>query len=111
MKKQVLAAAVVFLLVGAAAYGAFFVAPTERTMGPIQRIFYLHVCQRLDRPHARFSSVSSPIFFTCFAASRNGIGSAFPPRKWAWCSPRWCWSAGRSGRIRCGAFGGRGMRG
>ena len=34
MRKQVLAAAVVFFLVGAAAYGAFFVAPTERTMGP-----------------------------------------------------------------------------
>src|SRR5467141_1283411 len=43
MKKHALASAVVFLLLGAAAYGALFVAPTEKTMGTIQRIFYLHV--------------------------------------------------------------------
>jgi heme exporter protein C len=29
-------------LVGAAAYASFYVAPTERTMGLIQRIFYFH---------------------------------------------------------------------
>jgi len=31
------------VLVIAAAYAAFYVAPEERTMGLIQRIFYLHV--------------------------------------------------------------------
>ena len=29
-------------LVGAAAYASFFIAPTERTMGTMQRIFYFH---------------------------------------------------------------------
>jgi heme exporter protein C len=33
----------VALLLGAAGYCALFVAPTERTMGVIQRIFYFHV--------------------------------------------------------------------
>jgi len=43
MAKQITAAAVAVLLVLAAAYGALFVAPAERSMGLIQRIFYLHV--------------------------------------------------------------------
>src|SRR5580700_7402747 len=33
----------VFLLLAAASYGALIVAPTESTMGLIQRIFYFHV--------------------------------------------------------------------
>jgi heme exporter protein C len=33
----------VFLLLAAGAYAALFVAPSERTMGAIQRIFYFHV--------------------------------------------------------------------
>src|SRR6267154_641094 len=33
----------VFLLLGAASYGALIWAPTESTMGMIQRIFYFHV--------------------------------------------------------------------
>src|SRR5882724_2252759 len=43
MKKYALGGALAVLLVSAAAYCSLFVAPTERTMGPIQRIFYLHV--------------------------------------------------------------------
>src|ERR1700721_2428478 len=34
---------VVFLLLAAASYGAVFWAPTENTMGLVQRIFYFHV--------------------------------------------------------------------
>jgi heme exporter protein C len=60
MKKQVLAAVIVFLLLGAAAYGSFFVAPTERTMGPIQRIFYLHVS-------SAWTGLTA--FFICFIAN------------------------------------------
>src|SRR5271165_6484637 len=33
----------VFLLLAAASYGALIWAPTENTMGMIQRIFYFHV--------------------------------------------------------------------
>src|ERR1700675_4660381 len=43
MGKRVLLGAAAVLLVIAAAYAAFFVAPEERTMGAVQRIFYLHV--------------------------------------------------------------------
>ena len=42
MWKRALVGAVVLLLVGAAAYASFYIAPTERTMGLIQRIFYFH---------------------------------------------------------------------
>jgi heme exporter protein C len=42
MTAKSLGAAAVVLLLGASAYGAFFLAPTEATMGIVQRIFYLH---------------------------------------------------------------------
>ncbi|MBZ5701447.1 MAG: cytochrome c biogenesis protein CcsA [Acidobacteriia bacterium] len=41
--KKALAAFLVVGLLGIAAYASLFVAPTERTMGDIQRIFYLHM--------------------------------------------------------------------
>src|ERR1051326_1303099 len=43
MTKRVLLGAAAVLLVIAAAYASFFVAPEERTMGLLQRIFYFHV--------------------------------------------------------------------
>src|SRR5260370_39787166 len=43
MAKHVLFGATAILLVIGAAYAAFFVAPEERTMGVLQRIFYFHV--------------------------------------------------------------------
>src|SRR6202795_1716610 len=75
MKKQVLAAAVVFFLVGAAAYGAFFVAPTERTMCPIQRIFYLHVSSAWTWLTA---------FFICFVVNVLYVIRRQP--QWDWLS-------------------------
>src|ERR1700720_2652279 len=42
MTAKLLGAAAVVFLLGASAYGAFFVAPNELTMGIVQRIFYLH---------------------------------------------------------------------
>jgi heme exporter protein C len=42
MWKRGLVGAAVLSLVGAAAYASFFIAPTERTMGLIQKIFYFH---------------------------------------------------------------------
>lgn len=41
--KSLFAALIVFLLLGAATYGAFFVAPTDAKQGLIYRILYLHV--------------------------------------------------------------------
>ncbi|MDP9003624.1 MAG: cytochrome c biogenesis protein [Verrucomicrobiota bacterium] len=43
MTNRLLLGLAAVLLVVAAAYAAFYVAPEERTMGLIQRIFYLHV--------------------------------------------------------------------
>ena len=43
MKTSWLTTAAVAALIGLAGYAALFMAPTERTMGLIQRIFYFHV--------------------------------------------------------------------
>jgi len=43
MAKRIILGAVAVLLVIAAAYGSFYIAPEERTMGVVQRIFYFHV--------------------------------------------------------------------
>lgn len=58
-KRGIFGAAVLFL-VGAAAYASFFVAPTERTMGLIQRIFYFH---------AASAWAGMTAFFSCFLAN------------------------------------------
>src|SRR5579872_1538855 len=42
MWKRAIFAAIVVSLMGAAAYASFFIAPPERTMGTIQRIYYFH---------------------------------------------------------------------
>jgi heme exporter protein C len=43
MGKRVLLGALAILLVIAAAYASFYIAPEERTIGVVQRIFYFHV--------------------------------------------------------------------
>ncbi len=53
-------AALTFVLVEAALYLAFQYAPTERTMGDVQRIFYFHVAS---------AWVSFLAFFVVFIAS------------------------------------------
>jgi heme exporter protein C len=57
MTKRIILGAVAILLVLAAAYASFFIAPEERTMGVIQRIFYFHVASAW----AGFTA-----FFLCF---------------------------------------------
>ena len=73
MIKQITAAGVVVLLVAAAAYAALFVAPTERSMGLIQRIFYLHVSSAWTAFIA---------FFICFLANLIYVFSRKP--RWDW---------------------------
>ena len=60
MAKRTLFGTVATLLVIAAAYTNFFVAPTERTMGLIQRIFYFH---------AATAWAGEMVFFLCFVAN------------------------------------------
>ncbi len=57
MTKRIVLGAIAILLVIASAYASFFIAPQERTMGVIQRIFYFHVASAW----AGFSA-----FFLCF---------------------------------------------
>jgi len=57
MTKRIILGAVAILLVVASAYASFFIAPEERTMGVIQRIFYFHVASAW----AGFTA-----FFVCF---------------------------------------------
>lgn len=73
MKKQIAGGALVLLLLGAAAYGNFYLAPTERTMGIIQRIFYLHV------PSAWTAFTA---FFICFIGNLTYVFRREP--KWDW---------------------------
>lgn len=59
LKRGIIAAAVLFL-VGAAAYASFYIAPEERTMGAIQRIFYFH---------AASAWAGMTAFLVCFVAN------------------------------------------
>src|SRR5260370_23465443 len=86
MKKNVLIALAVVLLMGVAAYAALFVAPTESKMGPIQRIFYLH---------APAGMVSLLCFFLLFVGN-----FAYTLKR----EPKWDWlgvSAGEEGVSVC----------
>jgi len=73
MKKQALGAAVVVLLFAAAAYLAFFIAPTDSRQGTIYRIIFLHV------PSAETGLVS---FFVCFVANVAYVLKRQP--RWDW---------------------------
>src|ERR1700739_603812 len=57
MSKRIILGAIAILLVIAAAYASFCIAPEERAMGVIQRIFYFHVASAW----AGFTA-----FFLCF---------------------------------------------
>jgi len=60
MGKRIVLGAAAILLVIAAAYASFYVAPEERTMGVLQRIFYFHVSSAWAGMDA---------FFLCFIAN------------------------------------------
>jgi heme exporter protein C len=60
MTKRIILGAIAILLVIASAYAAFFIAPEERTMGLIQRIFYFHVA-------SAWSGFTA--FFLCFVGN------------------------------------------
>src|SRR5256885_13877917 len=73
MTIKTIGAAVVVLLLGASAYGAFFVAPTELTMGLVQRIFYLH---------APCGMTALAAFLVCFVGNVNYLLRR--EAKWDW---------------------------
>jgi len=73
MTKSALGAAAVVLLFAAAAYAAFFVAPTDTRQGEIYRIIFLHV------PSAWTGLVA---FFICFVANIGYVLRRAP--QWDW---------------------------
>lgn len=83
---EILAVAV---LLGIAGYAALFVAPTEKTMGVIQRIFYFHV------PSAWTGFVA---FFICCFGCIQFLRTRAPKWDWlavasaelGWRSSLWC---------------------
>src|SRR5499427_4921794 len=73
MGKRIVFGVAAVLLVVAAAYANFFVAPTERTMGLIQRIFYFH---------AATAWAGETTFFVCFVANLLYIWKRNPKYDW-----------------------------
>jgi heme exporter protein C len=73
MKKNFFSAMVVVLLLGTAAYAAFFVAPTDAKQGLIYRILYLHVA-------SAWTGLTA--FFICFIANLLYVWRRQP--RWDW---------------------------
>ncbi len=73
MVKRIILGAVAILLVIAAGYASFFIAPTERTMGLIQRIFYFHVGSAWAGMDA---------FLVCFIANLLYVWKREPKYDW-----------------------------
>ena len=73
MPKRVILGAVAILLVVAAAYANFYIAPEERTMGVIQRIFYFH---------AATAWAGEVAFFVCFLANLFYVWKRNPKFDW-----------------------------
>jgi len=73
MAKHALGSAVVVLLVVAAAYGAFFIAPTDVRQGLIYRILFLHVS-------SAWTGLTA--FFICFVGNLMYVWRRTP--QWDW---------------------------
>ncbi len=63
MVKNALAAVAVFLLLGAAAYSSFFIAPTDAKQGLIYRILFLHVASAWTGLTAFFISFIANVLY------------------------------------------------
>ena len=73
MIKRVIFGAVAVGLVAFAAYASFFLAPEERTMGVVQKIFYFH---------AATAWAGETTFFVCFVANLLYIWKRQPKYDW-----------------------------
>jgi len=73
MGKRIILGFVATLLVIAGAYAAFYIAPNERTMGVLQRIFYFH---------AATAWAGMDAFFICFVANLLYVWKRQPKYDW-----------------------------
>jgi heme exporter protein C len=71
--KTVVGAVILFAMIAFTAYLAFYYAPVERTMGIIQKIFYLHVSCALS---------SFVAFAVCFYANLRYVFKRQPKSDW-----------------------------
>lgn len=74
MARRMLLGMVAVVLVVAGAYAAFYIAPEERTMGVLQKIFYLHVSTAWAAMDA---------FLVCFVANLLYVWRRNPAFDWA----------------------------
>src|SRR5438874_3376079 len=78
MVKNVLAAVAVFLLLGAAAYSSFFIAPTDAKQGLVYRILFLHVASAWTGLTAFFISFIANVLYVLRRQRRGDwLGVAF----------------------------------
>jgi len=73
MSKRAILGLLTLCLVVASAYASFYVAPLERTMGPIQKIFYFH---------AASAWAGMTAFMVCFVANLLYVWRR--QQKWDW---------------------------
>src|SRR5215472_10177802 len=73
MLKRIIFGAVAVALVAFVAYASFYIAPEERTMGVIQKIFYFH---------AATAWAGETTFFVCFLANLLYIWKRQPKYDW-----------------------------
>ena len=73
-----------------ALYLALVWAPTEQTMGSVQRIFYYHVPSAWTAFLLFFINFGASIFYLIGRKAAADIVALVRPR-WAWFSVRWCW--------------------
>ena len=73
MAKRLIFGAIAVALVSLGAYAAFYVAPDERTMGVIQRIFYFH---------AATAWAGETTFFVCFLSNLLYVWKRQPKYDW-----------------------------
>ena len=81
MGKNIAAAVCVFVLLGAAAYASFFIAPTDAKQGLIYRILFLHVA-------SAWTGLTA--FFICFVANLLYVWRR---------QPRWDWLGVSGGEV------------
>ena len=79
------------MLLAYALYEALVVAPTERTMGDVQRIFYYHVPSAWTAFLLFFVNlVASVVYLMRRNPKADAVGGGFAP-KWAWYFARSFW--------------------
>ena len=90
-------------------YLIFMYAPTEVTMGDVQRIFYFHFASHWVNFLAIFCVFIYSVRFLIQTQNANSTSRPSLPPKWAWSSPPSAHSPACFGPSRSGASGGPGM--